>query len=83
MRQGEWVPSFRWLSLELIQFLLVSYTEFYGKKCEIDHKFAVMTKTATKNIQMGYLRAAHKFDFFLLYLAITMDILSLLVRKLF
>lgn len=37
------------------------------------------TRTATRNIQIGYLRAAHKFDFFVLYLATCMDILALLV----
>lgn len=41
-------------------------------------KFSVMTKNGVKNVQIAYLRATHRFDFFCLFLATWMDILALL-----
>lgn len=38
----------------------------------------VLTRNGVKNVQIAYLRAAHRFDFFCLFLASWMDILALL-----
>lgn len=38
----------------------------------------MFTRNGVKNVQIAYLRATHRFDFFCLYLAIWMDILALL-----
>ncbi|KAJ6647283.1 putative cationic amino acid transporter, partial [Pseudolycoriella hygida] len=40
--------------------------------------FSAICKSSVQNIQMAYLRATQKFDFFCLYLALWLDILTLL-----